>query len=51
MRSLSNYDGDVNENSKKSMDLDKKKKTLQVHHALLYASQPLLHDYNVKPSN
>ena len=37
MRSLSNYDGDVNENAKKSMDLDKRLKTttLQVHHAFL----------------
>ena len=51
MRSLSNYDGEVNENGKKSIDLDKQTTTLQVHHAFLYVSQPLLHDYNVKPSS
>ena len=38
---LSNDDGDINENGKKAM---------HVHHAFLYISLPSLHDYDVKLS-
>ena len=43
LRSISNDDGDVNENGKKSNRF-----RLHVHHAFLYISLPSLHDYNVK---
>ena len=49
--SLSNDDGDVNENGKKAIGLDWKTTTLLVHHALLYISLPSLQDYNVKIPN
>ena len=44
---LSNDDGDGNENDKKALGLLSKTTTLHVHHALLYISLTLLHDYNL----
>ena len=49
--SLSNDDGDVNENVKKAIALLRKTTTLHVHHAFLYISLPSLHDYDVKIPN
>ena len=49
--SLSNDDGDGNENGKKVMGLDSETTTLHVHHAFLYISLPSLHDYNVNVPN
>ena len=50
--SLSNDDGDVNENGKKKhYGQISKATTLHVHHAFLYISLPLLHDYDVRVSN
>ena len=49
--SLSNDDGDVNENGKKAIDLDWQTTTLHVHHAFLYFSLSSLHDYDVKIPN
>ena len=49
--SLSNDDGDGNDNGKKVMGLDSETTTLHVHHAFLYISLPSLHDYNVKVTN
>ena len=46
--SFSNDDGDGNENVKKAIGLLSKKTSLHVHHAFLYISLPLLHDYDVK---
>ena len=46
--SFSNDDGDGNENVKKAIGLLSKTTSLHVHHALLYISLPLLHDYDVK---
>ena len=46
--SLSNDDGDVNENGKNAIGSTSKKKTFHVHHAFLYISLPLLLDYDVK---
>ena len=46
--SLSNDDGDGNENGKKAIGLISKTTTLHVHHAFLYISLPSLHDYDVK---
>ena len=46
--SFSNDDGDGNENVKKAIGLLSKTTTLHVHHAFLYISLPLLHDYDVK---
>ena len=46
--SFSNDDGDGNENVKKVIGLLSKTTTLHVHHAFLYISLPLLHDYDVK---
>ena len=46
--SLSNDDGDVNENGKKAVGLFSKTTTL---HAFLYISLPSLHDYDVKMPN
>ena len=46
---FSNDDGDSNENVKKAIGLLSSKTTsLHVHHAILYISLPLLHDYDVK---
>ena len=51
--SLSNDDGEGNENGKKPIGLisKQKKTTLLVHHAFLCISMPSLHDYEVKLSN
>ena len=49
--SLSNDDGDGNENGKKVIGLDSETTTLHVHHSFLYISLPSLHDYNVKVPN
>ena len=49
--SLSNDDGDVNENGKKTIGLDWQTTTLHVHHAFLYISLPSLYDYDVKMPN
>ena len=46
--SFSNDDGDGNENVKKAIGLLRKAISLHVHHAFLYISLPLLHDYDVK---
>ena len=46
--SFSNDDGDSNENVKKAIGLLSKTTSLHVHHAFLYISLPLLHDYDVK---
>ena len=46
--SFSNDDGDGNENVKKAIGLLSKTTSLHVHHAFLYISLPLLHDYDVK---
>ena len=43
--SLSNDNGDANENGKRAIDLDWQKKNLLVHRALLYVSFPSLPDY------
>ena len=46
--SLRSDDADVNDSGKKAIDLDlSKTTTLHVHHAFLYISLPLLHDFNV----
>ena len=51
--SFSNDDGDGNgnENLKKAIGLLSKTTSLHVHHAFLYISLPLLHDYDVKIPN
>ena len=46
--SLSNEDGDGNENGKKAIGLISKTTTLHLDHAFLNISLPSLHDYNVK---
>ena len=46
--SFSNDDGDGNENVKKAIGLLSKTTSSHVHHAFLYISLPLLHDYDVK---
>ena len=46
--SFSNDEGDGNENVKKATGLSSKTTSLHVHHAFLYISLPLLHDYDVK---
>ena len=46
--SLSNDEGDGNEDVKKAIGLLRKTTTLHVHHAFLYTSSPSLHDYDVK---
>ena len=48
---FSNDDGDGNENVKTAMGLLSKTTSLHVHHAFLYISLPLLHDYDVKMPN
>ena len=45
---FSNDDGDGNENVKKTIGLFSKTTSLHTHHACLYISLPLLHDYDVK---
>ena len=49
--SISNDDGDVNDNGKKAIGLFSKTTTSHVHHAFVYISLPSLHDYNVKMPN
>ena len=50
--SLSNDDGDGNENGKKSTELDKQNNNFaRTFHAFLYISLPTLHDYDVKMTN
>ena len=49
--SLSNDDGDVNENGRNAIGLISKTTTLHVHHAFLYISLPSLHEYDVKMPN
>ena len=49
--SFSNNDGDANENVKTAIGLLSKTTSLHVHHAFLYISWPLLHDYDVKMPN
>ena len=49
--SVSNDDGDGNENGKKAIGLLNKTTTLHVHHPFLYISLPSLHDYNIKVRN
>ena len=46
--SFSNDDGNGNENIKKVIGLLSKTTSLHVHHAFLYISLLLLHDYDVK---
>ena len=49
LRSLSNDNGNGNENGKKAIGLDwKNNNNLHVRHALLSISSQLLHDYDVK---
>ena len=48
VESFSNDDGDGNENVKKAIGLLSKTTSLHVHHAFLYISLPLRHDYDVK---
>ena len=50
-RSLSNDDGDVNENGIKAIGYIGKTTTLHAHHAFLYISLPSLHDYDVNMPN
>ena len=45
---LRNYDGDGNENVKKTIGLMSKTTTLHVHHTFLYISLSFLHKYDVK---
>ena len=49
--SFSNDDGDGYENVKTAMGLLNETSSLHVHHAFLYISLPLLHDYDVKMPN
>ena len=50
--SLSNDDGDVNENSKNALKgFISKTTTLDLHHVFLYISPPTLHEYDVKMPN
>ena len=44
-------DGDGYENVKTAIGLLNETSTLHVHHAFLYISLPLLHDYDVKMPN
>ena len=46
--SFSNDDGDGNENVKKAIGLLRKTTSSHVHHAFLYISLPLLHNYDVE---
>ena len=45
---FSNDDGDGNDNVKKAIGLLSKTTSLNVHHAFLYVSLPLLYDFDVK---
>ena len=50
--SLSNDDGDGNENGKKSTELDKQNNNFaRAVHAFLYTSLPSVHDYDVEMPN
>ena len=49
--SVSNDDGDGNENGKKTTDSFSKTTTLHVQHTFLYISLPSLQDYDVKMPN
>ena len=49
--SFSNDDDDSNKNVKTEIGLLSKTTSLHVHHAFLYISLPLLHDYDVKMPN
>ena len=49
--SFSNDGGDGNKNVKSAIGLLSKTTALHVHHAFLYISLPLLHDYDVKMPN
>ena len=49
--SFSNDDGDGNENVKTAIGFLGKTTTLHAHHAFLYISLSLLHDYDVKMPN
>ena len=50
--SLSNDDGDGNENGKKTTELDKQNNNFaRAFHVFLYISLPTLHDYDVKMPN
>ena len=49
--SFSTDDGDGNENVKTAIGLLRKTRSSHVHHAFLYISLPLLHDYYVKMPN
>ena len=49
--SLSNYDGDVNEDGKKAIGLDRQNNNLQVHDSFWYFCFPSLHDNNVRVPN
>ena len=51
MGTLRSNDGDGNENVKKTIGFISKTTTLDVHHAFLYISQPVLHDYDVNMPN
>ena len=51
IRTLRSYDDDGNKNVKKAIGLITKTTILHVHHAFLYISLPLLHDYDVKMPN
>ena len=51
LESVSNDDGDGNENGKKAIDLFSKTTTLHVQHSFLYISLPSLRDYDVKMPN
>ena len=48
---FSNDDGDGYENVKTATGLLNETSSLHVHHAFLYISLPLLHDYDVKMPN
>ena len=49
--SLSNDDGNINENSKKAKGLDWQNNNFACNHPVLYISLPSLHDYDVKMPN
>ena len=51
LESISNDDGDGNENGTKAIDLFSKTTTLHVQHTFLYISLPSLRDYDVKMPN
>ena len=49
--SLSNYEGDGNEDGKKAIGLDKQNNNFARASRFLYISMPSLYDYNVKVPN